>query len=289
MKWNHFFFEPKPVTGIAVYRILFGALLIANGILMAPEWLTWFGENGVLSGQTSELLASGPRVDIFRLLPEGDAWVWALLGAYFLVTISVTIGWHTRFFSVLLWMILVSLHHRNMVILNSGDTLLRVMSFFLIFSPAGQALSLDALRMAGKNQAKPAMAVPWAQRLMQIQVAVVYFSTFLWKLRGDSWMDGTALYYASRLMEFWRFPVPYFFEHLWTLKILTWAALCVEGAFPLLVWFKKTRIPILIAGVMLHLGIEYAMNIPLFALVMISTYVLFLDERDWEVIRKARI
>jgi hypothetical protein len=76
--------------------------------------------------------------------------------------------------------------------------------------------------------------------------------------------------------------VPYVFEHMWTIKLWSWFTLVVELALGTLVWIKELRYPVLLAGILLHLGIDYSMNIPLFALVMISAYVTFVDPSDLE-------
>jgi hypothetical protein len=61
------------------------------------------------------------------------------------------------------------------------------------------------------------------------------------------------------------------------MRIGTWSALAFELLFPLLVWFKPLRNPMLIAGLLFHLSLEYALNIPMFQWDMLSAYVLFID------------
>ena len=61
---------------------------------------------------------------------------------------------------------------------------------------------------------------------------------------------------------------------------MTWGTLLVEFALGALVWFRDLRYPVLLAGLLLHLGLEYSMIIQLFQWVMISAYVLFIDPRD---------
>jgi len=51
---------------------------------------------------------------------------------------------------------------------------------------------------------------------------VLYATTVWLKLSGPDWIDGTALYWVTRLPEFVRFPVPYVFDHMWTIRALTW-------------------------------------------------------------------
>ncbi len=58
-----------------------------------------------------------------------------------------------------------------------------------------------------------------------------------------------------------------------------------------LVWFAPLRKYVLLAGIGLHLFIEYSMNIPLFAFLMISMYVTYYEGEEvsaWWVQMKSR-
>jgi predicted DCC family thiol-disulfide oxidoreductase YuxK len=94
------------------------------------------------------------------------------------------------------------------------------------------------------------------------------------------WLSGTAVYYTSRLQEFWRFPVPYIFEHMWTMKLWAWSTLLIEFSLGALVWIKELRYMVLVGGVLLHAGIDYSMNIPLFGFIMVSAYITFVEPAD---------
>jgi hypothetical protein len=80
------------------------------------------------------------------------------------------------------------------------------------------------------------------------------------------------------LDEFKKFPVPDFVQTLWFSRCATWSSLAVEAAFPLLIWIRPLRPYMLLAGILLHLGLEYSMNIPFFQWVVLSSYVLFFDD-----------
>ena len=88
---------------------------------------------------------------------------------------------------------------------------------------------------------------------MQFQVCLVYGAGFLANLRGSMWRDGTAVYIVQQLSEFERFPMPDFLHSVWASRWLTWGTLALEGLFPILVWFKETRLPILATLVLFHL------------------------------------
>ncbi len=274
--WNRFWFEPQSPEPMGLFRIFFGLILLANGLFWGPDLFDYFGPHGFLSLDTMRMLLGSSRINLFEWMPETNLSVVILYSAYLAAALLLTLGLFTRVSSAVLFVVLVSFHHRNLIILHSGDTLERVILFLMIFSEAGSAYSLDVWRKGGKI----VKSAPWAQRLIQYQFTLSYVSTVLWKLDGASWIDGTAMYYAANLQEFWRYPVPYIFEHLWILKLLTWLTLIVELALGTLIWVKAYRYRVIFLGVLLHLGIEYSMNIQLFEWLMLALYIPFIEPED---------
>ena len=288
--WNGFFFAPQSPAPIALYRILYGLLIVADLLLVRGDWLTWYGTRAFMGMDTMRKLAPGPRLNIFLLLPQDDGWIQAFFWAFLLFAVFLTAGFMSRLSSVVVFVFLFSIHQRNPYILHSGDTLLRAAGFFLMFAPTGAAISIDRLLRVwrGKEGVEPSPVSPWAQRLIQIQTALVYFATFYAKMLGTEWIKGTALYYTMRLVEFQRFPTPVL-ENGVLLRLATWSALTIEFALGVLVWFRKLRYWVLFSGVCLHLSIEYSMNIPLFQWIIMASYVTFIDPADlrraWEWVR----
>jgi hypothetical protein len=288
--WNDFFFAPQRPTPVALYRIFFGLLIIADLILLYPDWLTWFSENGVMRMATMHKLEPGSRINVFTILPSGDAWIYLVFWVMLLCAICLTIGLFTRASSIAVFVGLVSLDQRNIYMLHGGDALLRTTAFFLMFAPSGAALSVDRLLRIyrGKETHEVEARAPWAQRLIQIQIALAYFATFYWKTLGPAWINGTALYYVMRLDEFRRFPAP-LIENMAMIKAMTWFTLVVEFSLGVLVWIRELRYPVLLVGAILHLSIEYTMNIPLFQWTMIASYANFIYPEDltraWDWIR----
>jgi hypothetical protein len=74
-----------------------------------------------------------------------------------------------------------------------------------------------------------------------------------------------------------RFRLPYLFDHLWTVQLMTWGTLFMEFSLCFLVWVKPLRYLILSLGVLFHMGLNYALNIPLFQPIMVACYVNFID------------
>ena len=282
--WNRFFFAPQSPLPIALFRILYGCLAVANLILLYPDWLTWFGTRGWVSMSTMRTLEPGVRLNLFTVMPADDSWIRGLFWVFMIAAVLLALGLFTRISSIVVFLCLTSIDQRNLYILHGGDTFMRVAGFFLIFAPAGAALSLDRLIRIRKGKESEAIRhrPPWAQRMIQFELALLYFVTFCWKASGETWVNGTALFYVMHLDELRRFPVPMFLQDPVLLKLGTWLTLAAEFSLGVLIWFKELRYPVLAIGVILHLCFEYSLNVPLFQWEILSAYVLFVDPEDLE-------
>jgi hypothetical protein len=280
--WNAFFFAEQSPTPIALFRIVYGVLVSATLLLLRPDWLAWFGSHAWLSLPTMHQLEPGPRLDLFAIIPQNDTLITALFWIFLGSAILLTIGFLTRFNTVLVFLCLNSIDQRNLYITHGGDTFLRVAGFFLIFAPAGAAFSVDRLiRMrCGKEGAAIRPRSPWAQRMIQFELSLLYFVTFCWKMQGGAWIQGTALYYVFHLEELQRFPLPSWLLQPVMLKLGTWFTLVLEFSLGVLIWIKQLRYPLLAIGLLFHFFLEYSTNVPLFQWDVLSAYILFIDPVD---------
>jgi hypothetical protein len=286
--WNNFFFTPQSPLPIALFRIIYGSLVLITLLLLRPDWLNWYGAHAWVSLLTMQQIEPGPRLNLFTVIPQSDAWIQALFWVFLASAILLTIGFLTRLNSVLVFICLASMHQRNLFILHGGDTFLRVSGFFLMFAPAGAALSVDRLIRIrrGKEDLVIRPRRPWAQRMIQFELAILYFAAFCWKIQGGTWVDGTALYYVYHLDELRRFPVPSWFLHPMVLRLGSWSTLALEFSLGVLIWIKAVRYYVLAAGLLFHLAVEYSLNVPLFEWDVLSGYILFVDPADLERVWK---
>jgi HTTM domain len=282
--WNEFFFAEQSPIPIALFRISFGALVVATLMQLWPDWLNWYGVHAWVTNSTARALEPGTRLNLFAILPQDNGWIegffWVALGS----AVLLTVGLLTRINSVIVFLCLASIQQRNLYITHGGDTFLRLAGFFLIFAPSGAVLSLDRLIRIwrGKDSARVRPRSPWAQRMIQIQLALIYLTTFLVKIKGAPWLDGTALFYVYHLDELRRFPLPSWFMSPLVLRLGTWFGLGLEFSLGVLIWMKRLRYPILGLGVLFHLWLDYSLNIPLFQWDILSAYILFVDPADVE-------
>jgi hypothetical protein len=282
--WNRFFFEPQSPVPIGLFRAIYGTLVVATLILLHPDWLAWYGPHAWVSLSTMHQLEPGLRLNLLSVLPQTNPWIEAFFWVFLASAVLLALGLFTRVNSVLVFVCLASMNQRNLYITHGGDTFLRVTGFFLMFAPAGAALSVDRLirirRGKGDSQVEPQS--PWAQRMIQFELAIMYFASFCWKIEGIPWVQGTALYYVYHLNELQRFPVPQWLLRPTILKLGSWYALVLEFSLGVLIWVKEFRYPLLILGLLFHLTLEYSINTPMFQWDVLSAYVLFIDAGDLE-------
>jgi hypothetical protein len=213
---------------------------------------------------------------VFAYLPGKDGVVSLVLGMHFVAAVSLGVGFWTRTSAAVAFITLVSLQHRNPLVLHGGDHVLRLMAFLLIFSRAGEMWSLDQWLAAGRGEVV-AEARAWCTRLMQLQVAVLYLKSVVAKLEGEAWRQGTAVYYALESRSYRRLRLPRFARTLAWSRVATWGTLAIEAALGSLVWVPVLRYPVLAAGVALHVIMEVFLNLQLFGATMIVCLTLFLE------------
>jgi hypothetical protein len=282
--WDKFFFAPQSPLPISLFRVLYGLVVTATLLLLRPDWLNWYGVHAWVTLRTMAKVEPGPRLNLFTLIPQDDSWVNALFWLFLGFAVLLTIGLLTRVSSVAVFLALASIQQRNLFMTHAGDTFLRVAGFFLIFAPAGAAFSIDRLIRirAGKLDPATQPRSPWAQRMIQFELALLYFVSFWWKSMGITWVNGTALYYVNHLEEIQRFPLPGWVQLPIVLKLGTWLTLGLEFSLGVLIWFKELRYPLLLLGLLFHLCLEYWLNIPMFQWDVLTAYVLFVDPKDLE-------
>lgn len=277
-------FGPVSPAAFGVFRFFTGLWASLVLLQMLANFTSFFTEQGLYPVE----FATRWNGDVGRwnplILTTDSRVAMAFFVVSILAAVLTCVGLFTRIASIVLFLGVVAIDHRNPDILNSGDTLLRMFCFYVAIGPGAAAYSLDLwlARKRGKADKYPATVSAWPQRLVQIQLAVVYFTTVWWKMLGEKWRNGTATWYPARLHEFDRFPYPEFVKDMPMVLITTYATLFVELALATLVFAKPFRKWVLLAGVGMHLWIDYSMNIPFFSWVIISGYVCFYEGDEVE-------
>jgi hypothetical protein len=284
-RWLH---APADLHAAALVRILVGGLVAVNFLAAAPFVTLWWGEHGVLPRAVARLFVSPASLSVFDVLPATDGILWVCWAFALTHALLLAVGFHSRIQAACLFAWLVSFQHRNNLILDSEDSLFRLFSFYLIFIPAASDLcSVDAWLRRRRGQAAPGPRSGWGLRLVQWQVCLVLAAAGLAKLDGPMWREGSAMYTIFQLDDFsFRGPVPDLIrQSLWCSRAFSWTTVAIELSVPVLIWFEETRRMALVAVLLLHIGIEYSMNLFLFQWIMIAGWMAHARREDWTWLR----
>ncbi|HSE81957.1 MAG TPA: HTTM domain-containing protein [Gaiellaceae bacterium] len=271
--WERFWFREVESSTYALLRVAFAVVVLAWTISLAPTLYSFFGDGGILPSHPDGDVGSWGLLQ----LDSGPAAVTALYLLLLVGALCLLVGFKTRLAAVVVFVCLVSFARRDPWVLNSGDLLVIVLSFYVMLTPSGAALSVDRWLEARTRFWEFPKRSLWPLRLIQVQVSLLYFFAVWAKVRGETWNDGTAVSYAFRIEDLERFPIPAFVtDSLLLVNLITYGTLAVELALAILVWNGKLRPWVLLLGVMLHLGIDYAVRVGFFSYAALVAYIAFL-------------
>jgi hypothetical protein len=266
-----FFFAPVYATPIALLRIAFGLLSLASAATLLADidpLLGWLrvepaGEIGwwqFWPGASTAIVA---------------AMAWGLVAS----SLLMTLGCFAKVSTWATFLLTLALQRYNPAAFNGGDFIMRGIPLMgLALAPTGAHLSIDAWRKHQLGRKAPLVA-PWALRFIQLHVSLGYVLTVLLKLRGHTWLGGSAIWYATSIEELTRFDIPTWLAAAPVGAVLAWSTLAIELGVGVGVWFRRARPWVLALGVLFHLGIALLFEIGFFSYVMIASYLAFLPDR----------
>ncbi|WP_049929202.1 HTTM domain-containing protein [Halopiger goleimassiliensis] len=265
------------LRGLAALRIALGALLILDLLLRARDLSTFYTDDGVLPLEA--LFADYSSVYSLHAL-SGEAWVQALL---FLVAgvfaLALLVGYRTRIATIVSWLLLLSLHVRNPMILHGGDVLLRMLLFWSIFLPLGERWSIDARRL---DRDRTTVASIGTMALLA-QVVLMYVVNAVHKTRGDLWMEGEAVVHTFQADQYTYLLGPVLADHHALLGLFGYAWMGLLLLAPLLVVLtgvRRTVFTTLFVG--MHLGMFVTIRIDVFPLIVVAALLAFYPPVFWD-------
>ncbi len=274
--WDRFWFAPTPTSTLALVRIAYALVLLGWCALMSFDVAAFFSPSGVLPVRV-RLPWTWSVLDVF---PSETAAV-LVFAVLVWAALFLLVGFHTRLAAAVALVALVSLERRNLVVLNSADTLLRLFGLYLALAPAGAAFSVDRWRTARVRFWEFPLRAPWALRLIQVQVSVMYLFTVWLKVQGETWNDGTAVSYALRVMEVARFDLPrWLTDSAVVSNLLTYGTLAVELSLAVLLWNRRARPWVVAAGLLLHVSIQTTIMVGLFSTTVAVGYLAFTEPEN---------
>lgn len=283
---------PTDLRSVGLFRITFGVATLGSIVDLAPILRAGFSDEGFWP-RTIALAGDVKRFSLMDV--SGPPWV---TYGYWLLTVSAClcfiVGWHSRLATLATFVLWSGMVERDLALFDSSETVIRVLFFWSVFLPVGNCYSVDAAmaRAGGHPLSSQGSALPL--RLIQVQFAWIYLCTFLRKLGGAAWRDGTAVQIALGLEHPYTRPLGHLMRLVpWSTTAATYLTLLTEAAFLPLAFLPlaqpRAKALALVSGFALHLGIWATMWIGGFPWLMVAAYPLFFEPRwtDWVVARVA--
>ncbi len=185
------------LRALAAFRVAIGMIVLVDLVIRATALGAHYSDSGVL-----------PRAFYFAYYPyswalslhllSGSLWWQAVL---FTVAAGAALafiaGYRTRQATFVVWLLTLSLHTRNPLVLNGGDWLLLNLLLWSLFLPLGRRWSMDAL--AGRTERDTGYHLSIATLGILLQLCFVYWFTVMFKSEKVWLEEGSALHFALRL------------------------------------------------------------------------------------------
>lgn len=199
------------------------------------------------------------------------------------------IGYKTRYVAILNYIFSVIILSSAQKYEYHGFTIYTGVNFLLIFLPIAKQISIDAFLKTKINTDDKKVFKVYYFAPVFLVIALIYLDSAFYKFASSMWLSGLGMWLPASLpMATWS-SFPWLLNNELLVKFLGYLVLIFETVFILLMWFRVFRVPLLVIGVLFHLGILYFFPIPWFALAVICVYCLMVPIRFWKKIKIEKI
>jgi len=284
--WSQIWFQESPTAPLEIARIGIGAAMLIHYALASPYLFDFWGDAGWVA---RDLILSADRdpwtQSVFFYF--NAPWQWVAFHIFFLICCAAfTVGWRTSWVKWVLLIGQISYDYRNPMLPYGVDKILACLLLLLCLAPIGRAMSLDRVRAvrAAKLNNLDATLPPYTSvwtgactRLMQIQMAVLFFYSGVGKVAGEDWWNGDAVWIVFTTHEHYsKFILDVLASHYWIVNAATYGTILIELAFPFLIWQRATRPYLLVLALFLHAQFALLMGLIYFSFVMMMGHMSFL-------------
>jgi hypothetical protein len=277
---------PLGVVGVSGTRAVLGFVGLMFYISQYADRDYLFGPQAVLPWRDFVAqLHSDHSFSLYAWSSSG-AWFQLVFHLGLLTALMVTLGIGGRAGLACHWVFLWSLYERQPVLLDGGDNLAYLVLPMLLATRCYDRFSLSSGVADRLARRLPASVRSLATPLHNLgvvaiasQMCLVYVVSGLYKVQGQVWQDGTALFYVLRVPEF-TFPgVSNLVYHNDFLVVAgTYVTVFFLVYFPVGVLVPALRPWAAVLSIGFHVAIALFMGLTGFALTMIACDLVFLDK-----------
>jgi len=264
LKRNIFSQKPVEAAPLAVFRILFGILMLWSIIrFWSYGWI--------------EKLYVIPKFHFkfygFEWVQPLGIWTYALFAICAISAIGITLGYKYRWAIIIFFLSFTYIELMDKTTYLNHYYFISILSFTLIFLPANAYFSLDAKF----KETKRFQYIPkWNIDALKLLLALVYICAGLAKLNSD-WL------LLAMPLKIW-LPAKYdapliggFMKQAWTPYVFSWFGALYDLTIPFLLLYRPTRWFAFSTVVVFHVMTRILFNIGMFPYIMIAATLIFFD------------
>lgn len=255
----------------SVRRLLYGWLIIYF-LLLLPDAGMYFSSEAIIPTFGWSQWDSSIFLNLFQHPLIQEYYILFLIATFASLILGLLGKW-PRLMAVIIFFLVTNLINRMAFVTSGGEILIRLLLFYLIFAdekPKNRPGVFDHVR-----NRMVVLSARW-------NIVLVYVLAAWYKLEDPLWLNGTAVYWIAQVETFSNDFIHWMMQEPWIYIPATYAALAYQLLFPVLVWFKKIKMPLLIIGALFHLFIAFGMGVFSFGIIMILSYRFFIEKNDWK-------
>jgi len=270
------------LRSLALFRVGIGSIILLDLIHRSQDIEEHYTDLGTLP--ISSLSALQMLQSPLHTLSGSYSFQLILFILTGICALAFTLGYKTRWTSILMWCLLHSMMYRNPDISYGGDTYISALLFWGMFVPLGARYSIDAA-MDTHDEPLPDRYFSTSSFAVVVQVTLIYFFSGYLKT-GSSWLDGTAVYYALQndlrgtALGEWIIQFPKL------TAFLTWHVRTIELLAPLFflspffhLYLRSIGMSLLL---MMHFGFILFMKLAFFPYICFFTLSLLIPTAIWD-------
>lgn len=249
---------------LAVFRIFFGIMMYGS---ILRFWLNgWIEKLYIIPGFSFSYYGFG------WIKPIGN-FTYVIFAICALAALTIAVGFKYRLSMIVFFLSFTYIELMDKTTYLNHYYFISILSFLLIFLPAGRYFSVDAYR-------DPKMAIQrvpsWCIDSIKLLMGIVYFYAGLAKLNSD-WL------FKAMPLKIWlpsKYDLPFMgdlFQQEWVHYVFSWSGMIYDLAIPFLLLYKPTRSFAFFLVVVFHVLTRILFPIGMFPFIMIFSALIFFD------------
>jgi len=263
---ERWWFSPLPAYPLAFCRIALGLILVANYVLMIPNFEILFAKQGLLDFSGNHWHTFGNLHYIMFVGGMISSMCFAL-GYKTCVSGIIAVVCHHYY-------VLVAIYHWGWYFH------IHIFMIYVMLGNSAESYSLDALIKRNKgliqDATKPFVTPAYPIRLTQIHICTIYLAASWHRYYSDGWIDGIMVFEALSASIFTRFPTVDWYSYRYFLTVLQYLSWFLELTAPVFLWLSNYRWLVLIGLCFMHVSLELTTTVGFWQFTMLSVLTVFM-------------